>query len=931
MSTDERWRQVEALYHAALQRSPAERAPFLRKACPDDESIWREVESLLAQPASDIGFLQVPALAVAARVIPSQSVASLAASQTVGPYTIVGLLGVGGMGEVYRASDRELGREVAIKMLPQAFLNDADRLARFEREKRVLAALNHPNIAAIYTVEPVETGRALVLELVEGPTLADRLARGPLALAEALGIATQIADALEAAHEKSIVHRDLKPANIKLRPDGTVKVLDFGLAKAVANGGTSFAPTKLATTSLDGTGDRIIGTPAYMSPEQARGQMVDKRTDVWAFGCVLFEMLTGRVAFRGATVTDTLAAIVERDPSWSTLPASTPSAIQRLLRRCLEKDAKRRLHDIADARIEIEEALSRPVVAPEPRRSRQVLMRSIWSIGLVAAGGLLAAGAWVAARSGSSEPPIYHQITFRRGSLEGARFAPDGETVLYSANWDGQPVRLFSSRINNAEPSELSFDNSTLLAVSSNGQMAIRLGETPLTPGTLAVVPITGTQKPRELVADAFDADWSPRGDTLVVTRVVDGRFRLESPPGTVLYDPGQTILSPHFSPKGDAIAFIELLGGNPGSGLAGGARIAVSDLAGHVKVLSEGWGEAFSLAWSPDGGEIWFSAREAASQSGGLALHAVTLSGRHRVVARMPGILFLRQIWPDGRVLLERADWPVTMMCRAPAAVGEQNLSWMDFSAAKEMSADGRSVVFDESGIAGGSRGTAYMRKLDGSPAVRLDEGQALALSPDGGSVLTFLRDVRDQLRIVPTGPGQIRVLHAAGMSYVTARWFPDGQHVLVSAQEPTHTPSLFVQGIDGGSPRRLLDDAVDGAVSPDGRTVATIDREGMVVLTPTDGGRRRLVQGPRGARMLRWTDTNRYVFLQADNLFPAKILKFDLETGRAEAWLTLGPADMAGVRRNNGYIALSADGRSYCYSYIRFLSTLFVVEGLK
>jgi serine/threonine protein kinase len=930
MSTGERWQRVEALYHEALQRPPVERAPFLLEACAGDDALRRDVESLLAQPASDIGFLKTSALAVPARKLTSQPPGTaLVVGQALGSYTIVGLLGAGGMGEVYRASDAQLGREVAIKLLAPAFMNDADRVVRFEREKRVLAALNHPNIAAIYAVEPVDSGAALVLELVEGLTLAERLARGPLPLPEALRIATQIADALEAAHEKGIVHRDLKPANIKLRPDGTVKVLDFGLAKAVTNDGASPAVTKSPTISLEG---RVIGTPAYMSPEQASGLTVDKRTDIWAFGCVLFEMLTGRPTFGGATVTEILAAIIEREPSWTALPAATPPAVQRLLRRCLEKDPKRRLHDIADGRIEIEEALSGPIVPVKPRRSRQAFMRSIWGIGLVAAGGLLAAGVWVAAGSSSSEPPIYHQITFRRGSIEGARFAPDGETVLYSANWDGQPVRLFSSRIDNAEPSVLPFDNSSLLAVSSNGQMAIRVGETPLTPGTLAVVPITGTQTPRELVTDAYDADWSPRGDTLVVTHVVNGRFRLESPQGTVLYDPGRTILSPRFSPKGDAIAFIEVLGGNPGSGLAGGARIAVSDLTGHVKALSDGWGEAFSLAWSPDGDEIWFSAREAASQSGGLALHAVTLSGRHRVVARMPGILFLRQIWSDGRVLLERADWPVTMMCRAPAAESERNLSWLDFSVAKEMSADGRAVLFDEEGIAGGSRGTAYMRKLDGSAAVRLDEGQTLALSPDGGSVLAYLRDVRDQLRIVPTGPGQTRVLRAPGMSYVTARWFPDGQHVLVSAQESGRTPSLFVQGIDGGALRRLLDDAVDGAVSPDGRTVATIDRAGVVALTPVDGARPRLVRGaPPGARILRWADTNRYVFLQADNLFPARILKFDLETGDAEAWRTLGPVDMAGVKRNNGYIAMSADGRSYCYSYVRFLSTLFVVEGLK
>src|SRR5262245_51211643 len=274
----------------------------------------------------------------------------------IGPYELLSRLGAGGMGDVYRARDSQLGRDVAIKLLPAIFLSDPDRLARFERESRVLASLNHPNIAAIYAVEPVEGSRALVLELVEGPTLADRITKGPVPLAEVLPIARQIAEALEAAHEKGIVHRDLKPANIKLAPTGLVKVLDFGLAKLGAGeaggaGGTGRDDLSNSPTFTAGTQQGVIlGTAAYMSPEQARGQAVDKRTDIWAFGCVLFEMLTGTAPFGGATVTDTLAAILQRDPDWTLLPSTTPVGIRKLLRRCLEKDPTRRLHDVADAR-----------------------------------------------------------------------------------------------------------------------------------------------------------------------------------------------------------------------------------------------------------------------------------------------------------------------------------------------------------------------------------------------------------------------------------------------------------------------------------------------------------------------------------------------------------------------------------------------------
>src|SRR5260370_4785800 len=292
---------------------------------------------------------------------------ALTSGTKVGPYEIVALLGAGGMGEVYRARDSKLGREVALKLLPPQFMTDADRVARFEREARLLASLNHSHIGAIYGLEDSGNVSALVLELVEGDTLGDRVRRGPLPLAEALAIAQQVAEALDAAHRAGIMHRDLKPSNVKSTPDGVVKVLDFGLAKALAAEGSG--PDLLESPTMPGTiAGVILGTAAYMSPEQARGQRVDKRTDTWAFGCVLFEMLTGFSAFARETVTDTIAAVVSAEPEWKSLPADTPASIRRLLTRCLQKDARRRIHDIADARIEIEDAMAAPAEAdPVPK------------------------------------------------------------------------------------------------------------------------------------------------------------------------------------------------------------------------------------------------------------------------------------------------------------------------------------------------------------------------------------------------------------------------------------------------------------------------------------------------------------------------------------------------------------------------------------
>jgi Tol biopolymer transport system component len=351
---------VERICHAALEREPAERHAFLMQACAGDSGLRREVEALLAHATAADAFMESPAVAVAARAVAGS--AGIAAGTRIGSYEVRSLLGAGGMGEVYRARDLQLGRDVAIKLLPPVFLSDPARLARFEREARVLAALNHSNIAAIYAVESIGVSRALVLELVEGPTLADRLKRGPLRLEEALTIARQIAEGVGAAHELGIVHRDLKPANIKAPPSGLVKVLDFGLAKPGV-GGTGDEDTdalsKSPTLTVGGTQEGVLlGTAAYMSPEQARGQAVDKRADIWAFGCVLLEMLTARAAFTGATVTDILAAVIEREPDWHTLPPSIPPAIRQLLRRCLEKDPQRRLRDLGDARLEIDDLLT---------------------------------------------------------------------------------------------------------------------------------------------------------------------------------------------------------------------------------------------------------------------------------------------------------------------------------------------------------------------------------------------------------------------------------------------------------------------------------------------------------------------------------------------------------------------------------------------
>lgn len=385
--TSDRWQQIEQLYHAALEREGNQRAAFLKNACAGDDALRREVESLLAHEKGVGSFLEAPALEAAAKMLGKDASRSLV-GRRIGSYQVLSLLGAGGMGEVYEARDSKLGRNVAIKVLPAAFEHDAERLARFQREARMLAALNHPNIATIYGLEQSEGVHYLVMELVAGHTLAERASAGALSIEEALKIGGQIAEALEAAHEKGVIHRDLKPANVKVTPEGRVKVLDFGLAKAFAGDGGLDLSNAPALTAMGTEEGRILGTPAYMSPEQARSKPVDKRTDIWAFGCVLYELLTGKEAFRGETVSDTIAAVLEREPDWKVVPTATPAKVQDLLHRCLEKDVNRRLRDIGDARIELLDALAgttRQDVSPE-KQFKMTRRAAIGSLAGAAAG-----------------------------------------------------------------------------------------------------------------------------------------------------------------------------------------------------------------------------------------------------------------------------------------------------------------------------------------------------------------------------------------------------------------------------------------------------------------------------------------------------------------------------------------------------------------
>jgi eukaryotic-like serine/threonine-protein kinase len=447
MRVSSNWERIRALFHSALEQPPDARVAFLSSACDGDESIRREVESLLAAHGASDGFLESPAVDLDAD---GAARSQLEAGDRVGNFEVIGSLGAGGMGEVYRARDAQLRREVAIKLLPRSLADDPRRLTRFERESRILAALNHPHIATIHSIEHAGGLHALVMELVEGPTLADRLRHGGLEWRDALVLGRDLAGALEAAHDKGVVHRDLKPANIKFSSSGSLKLLDFGLAKELADHDAAVAPSaRQPADTLKTTDGLILGTCAYMSPEQARGLPVDKRTDVWAFGCLLFEMLTGRRAFAGETVPETMTAVLEREPDWPRLPENTPQTVRRLLRRCLEKDPHHRLHDIADARIEIDDALAAKDLVAQASTGSRVRERVVKLASIVAlSAGCVALGWWLrnAVVNEVSVPPVTRStwlLPARLGLDSPPAVSPDGKHVAFTAFGGGTSRQLF--------------------------------------------------------------------------------------------------------------------------------------------------------------------------------------------------------------------------------------------------------------------------------------------------------------------------------------------------------------------------------------------------------------------------------------------------------------------------------------------------------
>ena len=859
---------------------------------------------------------------------------ALTSGTKLGPYEIIAPLGAGGMGEVYRALDTRLDRTVAIKILPPHLSDDAMRRQRFEREAKAVSSLNHPHICTLYDVGRQDGVDFIVMEYVEGATLAARLEKGPLPTVEVLEYGIQLASALDKAHRNGVTHRDLKPGNIMLTKSGT-KLLDFGLAKAappLAAGATGATLTNAAAQADPVTREgAVVGTVPYMSPEQVEGKEVDARSDIFSLGAVLYEMVTGRRAFQGQSDFSIASAILVKDPDpISTLHPLTPPALERTIRVCLAKDPDARWQSAGDLCKElrwIADSGSQIGVPMAAAVRRAIRPRIAWILTTVFAVVAAAALLFALRSARGPEPLAFRQLNFRREAVFQAAFA-DKETVVYSAATWGNTPQIFMVRPDYPEPKPLGPPGMQLLAVSSKGELAVLIGAKyvwyRLFTGTLARMPLDGGA-PREIQEGVRQADWSPDGSQLAIIREVGGKDRLEYPIGKVLREVSGYMSDVRVSPQGDRIAYFE----HPRKWDDRGS-VNIVDLAGNNFVLSEGYWSERGLAWSPNGEEVLFSA----SLSGGsFTVYAVTLSGKRRIAYQAPGGLTIQDVARDGRWLATRLDYRYAAMVHAPGNATDRDedrdLSWLNTSHARALSQDGHTLLFAETAL--GTNYAVCLRKTDGSPVVRLGEGWPADLSADGKLALAVVQSRPPQLVIYPTGAGETQQLKRGEIeNYVTAQWFRDGKSVLINGNETGKSTRFYVQEVGGAAARPVTPEGTrDGWLSANGKLVLARGPDGKYSVYPISGGEPRPVPGLTEADVLaQWSADGRAVLVYRRAEIPCHLERVDLASGHRTLFKEFAPADRNGLLSMRE-IFVTDDLRSYAYTAYYQVSSLFISEG--
>jgi serine/threonine protein kinase/Tol biopolymer transport system component len=851
----------------------------------------------------------------------------LAPGHKLGPYEILSSLGAGGMGEVYKAKDARLDRLVAIKVLPESLASDSDRRQRFEHEAHLLSSLSHPNLLAVFDVGCHDGLYFIVTELLNGSSLRAVLSSHPLALRKSVEYGLQIARGLAAAHEKGIIHRDLKPENIYVTDDGQVKILDFGLAKSVSLD-SAYGGKTVTVQTAPGI---VLGTVGYMSPEQVRGQPAEARSDIFAFGAVIYEMLAGKSAFQRNTSADTMSAILKEDaPDLSTSGKVVPSGLESIIHHCLEKNPQRRFQSAQDLAFNLEQFAHPSASGHAPTVSTDSHSQlTLWRLLLASAVALAVAAAFFVGRRFAHPPaPSFQQITFQRGRLLEARFSPDGQTIVYSAEWNGQPSDVYIARSDRPGSRSLDLTGAKLLSVSRGGDLAVQLNPrtagTFVETGTLAIVPLSGGS-PREVATDVQYADFSPDGSQLAIVRDLGSRARLEYPVGKSLLETTASLTDPRVSPGGDKIAILQRAGFDDDLGF-----VAVVDASGHEKLLTKQKYEVMDLAWSPRGDEIWFTVSDRGAHR---SIHAVSLDSRERVLLEVPGSVILKDVFSDGRALLVRDNARRELNGLIAGDPRERDLSWLDWTHPDDISPDGSFFVFHEAGVGGGENLSVFMRKLDGSPPVLLGEGNGLSISPDRKFVLTSSEHGPFNLFLVPLGPGQTRQLTNDSIDYRDGLFLPNGKQVLFFGNEPGHSPRWYLQNLEGGGPKPITSELYGDAntsISPDAKFFVVGCPDGKPCLYPFDGGAAQAIPGidVRDA-IIQWSDDGHAIYVFKYGSLPARIERLDVSTGKRTLWKTVAPADPAGVHGIT-LIRMTRDGRVCLYSYLRTFSELFLVKNL-
>ena len=859
---------------------------------------------------------------------------AVASGTKIGPYEIQSSLGAGGMGEVYRALDTRLNRAVALKVLPSAFVSDPDRLHRFQYEARILSTLNHPNVMAIYDVGEQDGLRYLVSEFLEGETLREKLAAGPLSRWRIAEYALDMAKGLAAAHEKGIIHRDLKPDNIFVTRDDRVKILDFGLAKQAPVAGDGH--DGVTVTSPPTTAGTVLGTVGYMSPEQVRGQSLDHRSDIFSFGAVLYEMASGKRAFHGDSSVETMNAILKEDvPEISVTGVQVSPGLERIIRRCLEKKSERRFQSASDLAFALEalsgtsSSVAQVVSAPSPVLGKKWIP---WMVAGLLGAALVATGMLAYLRP-RSDAPRFTQITFRSAYIRAARFAGSG-TVVYGATMNGQPMEVFSTRTDTFESAPMNL-KADVLNVSRASELALSVDRNFqiawVPTGRLAKAPLGGGAT-RELLDNVTDADWNSDGSDLAIARASNGKFRLEYPPGKVLYETSGFVSELRFSPSGNQIAFLDhpVFGDDRGG-------VSVIDMQANRKVLTEQFTSEQGLAWSPRGNEIWYTASKFGEPS---TLRAVDLKGRSRIVNAGPARMHLEDISPEGRVLLssELLRWQVGM---ADAKTGQQNdmtaFQWPDVEG---ITRDGSMIVLNSFDIATDTNYRLYVQRTDGSSPVLIGEGAGTGISADGKWVAAIDPTDAQKLSVIPTGIGETHKLQTLpGQQYIGATFLPDGKRLLISTVGSGSTPETALQDIASGSvhpvgPAGRYVRSFVGLMYPgpslDARYCIETDDENHYWLQPLDGTAAREISGIKpDETILEWHGDSNNVFVSKPTGSDADIFSLNLTTGERKLWTHFSPADKTAIVGRSS-IVITPDGTRYAYMVQRIYSTLFLADGL-